>query len=70
MRIQRQPRFLRACDTRGIMKQTQCMIRRSEKTTAGLSDASTAIALSKDWMLVADDESNFLRVLRARHSLG
>lgn len=31
-------------------------------TTEGSSDASTAVALPNDWMLVADDESNVLRV--------
>ena len=31
-------------------------------STEGSSDASTAFALADDWMLVADDESNVLRV--------
>lgn len=31
-------------------------------TTGGSADASTAIALSSDWMVVADDEANLLRV--------
>lgn len=32
-------------------------------TTGGISDASTAIALDAQWMLVADDEANLIRVL-------
>lgn len=31
-------------------------------TTVGASDASTAVAIDDDWMIVADDEANVLRV--------